>query len=49
MDDVTKLQISKIDIGGNELEGAELVILDSDGNVIESWASEKSLTTSNSR
>ena len=40
-DDVTKVQISKTDMGGNELEGAKLAILDADGNVVESWTSEK--------
>ncbi|MCD7757383.1 MAG: peptidase, partial [Clostridiales bacterium] len=38
-DDVTKVEISKQDIAGEELPGAELTILDADGNVIESWTS----------
>ncbi|MCC8067613.1 MAG: LPXTG cell wall anchor domain-containing protein [Clostridiales bacterium] len=38
-DDVTKLEISKQDIAGNELPGATLTILDEDGNVVESWIS----------
>lgn len=38
-DDVTKVEISKTDISGNELPGAKLTILDKEGNVVESWAS----------
>lgn len=38
-DDVTKMEISKQDIAGNELPGAKLTILDEDGNVVESWTS----------
>ncbi len=38
-DDVTKLEISKQDIGGKELPGAKLTILDKDGKVMESWIS----------
>ncbi|MCD7745863.1 MAG: peptidase [Lachnospiraceae bacterium] len=38
-DDVTKLEISKQDIAGNELPGATLTIFDEDGNVVESWIS----------
>jgi uncharacterized surface anchored protein len=40
-DDVTKVEISKTDIAGNELPGAKLTILDKDGNVVESWTSGK--------
>ncbi len=40
-DDVTKAEISKTDIAGKELPGAKLEILDEDGNVVESWTSEK--------
>ena len=39
-DDVTKVEISKTDIAGNELPGAKLVIYDKDGRVVESWISE---------
>ena len=39
-DDVTKVHISKTDISGkNELEGAALVLLDSEGNTVDSWIS----------
>ena len=39
-DDYTKLQISKRDITNEaEVPGAKLSILDSDGNVVESWTS----------
>ena len=38
-DDVTKVEISKQDIAGKELPGAKLTILDSEGNVVESWTS----------
>lgn len=38
-DDVTKVEISKTDISGNELPGAKLTILDKEGNVVESWTS----------
>lgn len=40
-DDVTKVQISKADLGGRELEGAKLTILDSAGKVVNSWVSGK--------
>ena len=40
-DDVTKVQISKTDLGGRELEGAKLTILDSAGQVVNSWVSGK--------
>ncbi len=40
-DDITKVQISKIDIAtGKELPGAELVIKDKDGNTVAQWVSE---------
>ena len=38
-DDVTKVEISKTDIAGNELPGAKLTILDENGEVMESWTS----------
>lgn len=41
-DDVTKVEISKTDITGKEeLEGATLTILDSEGEVVETWTSTK--------
>ena len=39
-DDITKLQISKVDIAtGKELPGAELIITDKDGKEIDHWVS----------
>lgn len=39
-DDVTKVEISKTDMTGKEeLPGATLIILDGDGNVVETWVS----------
>ncbi|MCD8150415.1 MAG: Cna protein B-type domain protein [Clostridiales bacterium] len=39
-DDVTKVEISKTDITGEEeIPGATLTILDEDGNVVETWVS----------
>ncbi len=38
-DDVTKVLISKQDIGGNELPGATLIIYDAEGNVVDTWIS----------
>lgn len=38
-DDVTKVEISKTDIAGNELSGAKLTILNENGDVMESWTS----------
>lgn len=38
-DDVTKVQISKQDIAGEELAGAKLTILDHNGRKIEQWIS----------
>ena len=37
--DVTKVEISKQDIGGKELPGAKLSVLNKDGKVLESWIS----------
>ncbi len=39
-DDVTKVEISKTDIAGKELQGAKLSILDKEGKTVESWTSE---------
>ena len=39
VDDVTKVEISKTDIAGNELPGAKLTILNEKGEVVESWTS----------
>ena len=39
IDSPTKLVFSKIDLGGTELPGAQIEILDPSGNVIESWIS----------
>ena len=40
-DDITRVQISKIDIAtGKELPGAELIIKDKDGNTVAQWVSE---------
>ena len=33
--------MSKEDIGGNEVEGAELKVVDKDGNIVDSWTSTK--------
>lgn len=38
-DDVTKVEISKTDIAGNELPGAKLSVLTQEGEVVESWIS----------
>ena len=38
-DNVTKVEISKTDIAGEELPGAKLTILDENGEVVESWTS----------
>jgi len=37
--DFTKIEISKVDIGGEEIVGAEMILRDSDGNEIDSWIS----------
>lgn len=48
-DDITKVQISKVDIAtGKELPGAELVIKDKDGNTVAQWVSRTSPTISKS-
>lgn len=39
IDSPTKLVFSKTDLGGTELPGAQIEILDQSGNVIESWIS----------
>ena len=36
-----QVTVSKEDIGGKELEGAELKVVDKDGNVVDSWTSTK--------
>lgn len=33
--------MTKTNIAGNEIEGAELKVLDKDGNIVDSWTSEK--------
>lgn len=38
---MTTVEISKTDIGGHEVEGAELKIIDKDGNIIDNWISTK--------
>lgn len=35
------VDMSKIDIGGNEIEGAEMQVLDHEGNIIDEWVSNK--------
>lgn len=41
-DDFTKIDISKVDITtGEEIEGAKLTIKDSEGNIFDSWITEK--------
>ena len=34
---------SKLDIGGNEVIGAELIVEDEDGNIVDSWTSDKEI------
>ncbi len=34
-----QVTVSKEDIGGKEVEGAELKVVDKDGNVVDSWTS----------
>ncbi len=43
VDDLTQreVEISKKSVGGEELEGAKLTVTDKDGNVVDSWTSEK--------
>lgn len=35
------VDMSKIDIGGNEIEGAEMQVLDHEGNIVDEWVSSK--------
>lgn len=35
------VDMSKVDIGGNEIEGAEMQVLDHEGNIIDEWLSSK--------
>ena len=35
----TRVNVSKVDVAGEELEGNKLSVLDTDGNVIDSWTS----------
>jgi uncharacterized surface anchored protein len=35
------VDMSKVDIGGEEIEGAEITVTDKEGNVIDSWTSTK--------
>ena len=35
------VEMSKVDIGGNEIEGAKMQVLDDEGNIIDEWVSEK--------
>lgn len=35
------VDMSKLDIGGNEIEGAEMQVLDQEGNIIDEWVSSK--------
>ena len=35
------VDMSKIDIGGNEIEGADMQALDHEGNVVDEWVSSK--------
>ena len=38
-----QVTMSKEDIGGNEIEGAELKVVDKDGNIVDSWTSTKEI------
>lgn len=38
-DDYTKIDISKVDVAGEEIPGAHMVLKDADGNVVEEWVS----------
>ncbi|MCI8272685.1 MAG: hypothetical protein HFJ55_01205 [Clostridia bacterium] len=40
-----QVTMSKEDIGGNEIEGAELKVVDKDGNIVDSWTSTKEIHT----
>lgn len=35
------VNMSKVDIGGNEIEGAEMQVLDHEGNIVDEWVSRK--------
>ena len=35
------VDMSKVDIGGNEIEGAKMQVLDHEGNIIDEWVSGK--------
>ena len=35
------VDMSKVDIGGNEIEGAKMQVLDYEGNIIDEWVSGK--------
>ena len=35
------VEMSKVDIGGNEIEGAKMQVLDHEGNIIDEWVSGK--------
>ena len=37
------VEISKVNIAGEEIEGAELQVIDKDGNVVDSWTSGKEI------
>ncbi|MBP3326898.1 MAG: hypothetical protein J6L77_10830, partial [Coprococcus sp.] len=39
VDELSKVTFSKKDVGGKEIAGAKLQILDADGNVVDSWTS----------
>ncbi len=38
---IREIEISKKSVGGDELEGAKLTVTDKDGNVVDTWTSEK--------
>lgn len=38
-DDYTKIDISKVDVAGEEIPGAHLVLKDKDGNIVDEWDS----------
>lgn len=35
------VDMSKVDIGGNEIEGAKMQVLDHEGNIVDEWVSDK--------
>jgi hypothetical protein len=39
VDDTTKISISKQDMGGEEIPGAKMQVVDEDGNVVDNWTS----------